>query len=158
MSTPTSHSACPVCATPRPADRAGNEPWCCSIACYRSFHHIPQTDSPSCHDAVTITCSVCQHPFAPVGRQKFCSDACRAAAYRRRRDTQRPALTVPTARPRRPITVYECDRCGGRAVGEQRCPDCATFMRKIGYGGECPNCAEPIAITELLAQEVITTD
>ena len=103
-----------------------------------------------------MTCSVCQHRFTPVGRQKFCSDACRAAAYRRRRDANRPALTVPKAQPRRPITVYECDGCGNRALGEQRCPDCSTFMRKIGLGGECPSCGDAVAVTELLAQEVTT--
>jgi predicted nucleic acid-binding Zn ribbon protein len=113
---------------------------------------------PSCHDAVTMTCPVCQNPFTPIGRQKFCSDACRAAAYRRRRDAARPALTVPKAQPRRPITVYECDTCGGRAIGEQRCPDCATFMRKIGLGGECPHCTEPVAVTELLTPEVTIAD
>ena len=28
-------------------------------------------------------------------------------------------------------------------------------MRKIGLGGECPSCDEPVAVTELLSQEVI---
>ena len=97
-------------------------------------------------------------PFTPLGRQKYCSDACRSAAYRRRRDTHRPAITVPKPRPRKPITVYECDTCGHRALGEQRCPDCATFMRKIGLGGECPHCDEPVAVTELLDQEVTITN
>ena len=112
-------------------------------------------EPPSCHDAITTACPVCQHRFTPTGRQKYCSDACRAAAYRRRRDAHRPKLTVPTAQPRRPITVYECDHCGARAVGGQRCPDCATLMRKIGLGGECPCCGEPVAVTQLLNQEVI---
>ncbi len=154
----TTLTACPVCGTPRPADRMGNEPWCCSLACYHTFHGIPQPAAPSCHDAVTMTCPVCQHAFRPVGRQKFCSDACRAAAYRRRRDATRPALTVPKTQPRRPITVYECDGCGARALGEQRCEPCCTFMRKVGLGGECPCCGEAIAATELLAQEVIAPD
>ncbi len=112
---------------------------------------------PSCHDAVTITCPVCQHAFVPAGRRKFCSDACRAAAYRRRRDTQQAPVVVPRTRPRRPITVYECDNCDARALGEQRCTDCATFMRKIGIGGHCPQCSEPIAVNELLGEEVIAT-
>ncbi|MDQ3456258.1 MAG: hypothetical protein M3513_12540 [Actinomycetota bacterium] len=47
--------------------------------------------------------------------------------------------------------------CGARALGEQRCPDCATFMHKIGIGGHCPSCSEPIAVNELLEQEVIAT-
>jgi hypothetical protein len=118
---------------------------------------IDQPTSPSCHDSVTITCPLCQRSFSPVGRQRYCSDACRAAAYRRRRDAGRPVVTVPKTQPRRPITVYECDSCGSRALGEQRCPDCSTFMRKIGLGGECPCCGEPISITDLLSQEVIAT-
>jgi DNA polymerase II large subunit len=43
-------------------------------------------------------------------------------------------------------------------VGQQRCADCSTFMRKIGLGGECPCCGEVVAVTDLLAQEVIATD
>ncbi len=114
--------------------------------------------STSSHDTVT-NCPVCQHPFTPVGRQKYCSDACRAAAYRRRRHAAQPAvpITIPTARPRRPITVYECDTCGARSLGEQRCADCATFMRKIGIGGNCPNCDEPVAVAELVSEEVIAS-
>jgi hypothetical protein len=118
---------------------------------------IPDPESPSCHDAVTTTCPVCQQTFTPTGRQKFCSDKCRAAAYRRRRDTARAAVTVPKSRPRRPITVYECDGCGARALGQQRCDTCSTFMRKIGVGGECPHCGEPLATNEL-APGVIDAD
>lgn len=103
-----------------------------------------------------MTCPVCQHAFVPVGRQKFCSDACRAAAYRRR-DAGTAPVTVPKAQPRRPITVYECDSCGVRAVGEQRCEPCATFMRRVGIGGCCPACDEPIGVGELLGEEVVAT-
>lgn len=95
-------------------------------------------------------CPVCEHPFTPTGRRRFCSDACRAAAYRRRRNADRPPLVVPAAQPRRPITVYECGTCGARALGQQRCDDCGTFMTRIGYGGHCPNCDDPVAINELL--------
>ena len=40
--------ACPVCATPTPTDRIIEEPWCCSIACYRRFHRLdePQARPP----------------------------------------------------------------------------------------------------------------
>ena len=112
-----------------------------------------QPGSPSCHDTVTITtttpCPVCQHPFTPVGRQTYCGDACRAAAYRRRRHTPRAPITIPKTQPRRPITVYQCDTCAIRTLGTQRCNDCGTFMRRIGIGGPCPSCDEPIAINEL---------
>lgn len=153
----TAMRACPVCATPTPPERISNEPWCCSLACYRHFHGLKEPESPLRHDAVTMTCPVCQHTFVPNGRQKFCSDACRAAAYRRRRDAGHPPVVVPAARPRRPITIYECDGCGARALGQQRCDQCSTFMRRIGIGGTCPSCDEPIAITQLLDQEVMTS-
>jgi hypothetical protein len=44
---------CPVCATPTPANRISDQPWCCSIACYRAFWGIEQPAPPSCHDPVT---------------------------------------------------------------------------------------------------------
>ncbi len=113
-----------------------------------------RSKSPSCHDGVTTPCPVCQRRFVLIGRRRFCSDACRALAYRRRRDASRTSLVVPVARPRRPITVYECDGCGGRAVGDQRCEQCGTFMRRVGIGGCCPSCDEPIAVAELVSQEV----
>ncbi|MGH9286161.1 MAG: hypothetical protein ACRD0M_10905, partial [Acidimicrobiales bacterium] len=69
----------------------------------------------------------------------------------------RPPIVVPPAQPRRPITVYECDGCGARAVGEQRCADCSTFMRRIGIGGSCPHCDEAVAVSELLGEEVIAS-
>lgn len=112
---------------------------------------------PSRHDAVTMDCPVCKQTFTPSGRRRYCSDACRAAAYRRRRDEPGPVVTVPRARPRKPITVYECDACGLRSLGEQRCPECSTFMRKLGIGGECPHCDEPVAVIELVGEEVSVT-
>ena len=93
------------------------------------------------HDA----CPVSQR--SSPNRRQVLLDACRATS-------RRPS---PKSQPRRPITVYECDGCGNRALGEQRCPDCSTFMRKIGIGGECPCCDEPISVTELVSQEVIAT-
>jgi len=153
----TALGACPVCATPTPPERISNEPWCCSLACYRRFDGLEEPKSPLRHDAVTMTCPICQQTFVPTGRQKFCTDACRAAAYRRRRDTRPASLVVPKPQPRRPITVYECDSCGARSLGEQRCADCATFTRKIGIGGNCPHCDEPVAVAELVGQEVIAS-
>ena len=95
-------------------------------------------DAPLRHDNVTMICPVCQRPFTPVGRQRYCGDPCRAAAYRRRQDARPAPVVVPNSQPRKPITVYECDGCGVRALGEQRCEECQTFMRRIGIGGSCP--------------------
>ena len=66
----------------------------------------------------------------------------------------RPLPVIPSATPRMPLTVYECDACGARAVGEQRCAECATFMRRVGLGGTCPHCDEPVAVSELVGLEV----
>jgi predicted amidophosphoribosyltransferase len=65
---------------------------------------------------------------------------------------------VPRSKPRRPITVYECDSCGGRALGEQRCEECGAFMRRVGIGGCCPECDAPLAVSELLGEEVPMAD
>jgi hypothetical protein len=113
-----------------------------------------ESESPSCHDGVTMACPVCHRRFVPSGRRRFCSDACRSSAYRRRRDASRPGLLVPAGRPKRPITIYECDNCGSRALGEQRCEQCGTFMRRVGIGGCCPSCDEPVAVAELVGEEV----
>lgn len=114
---------------------------------------VASAQTPSCHDSVTMTCPLCQSSFTPFGRQRYCSDACRAAAYRRRRDADRAPVVVPNSQPRKPITIYQCDGCGARALGEQRCEDCQTFMHRVGIGGSCPHCDEPVSIEELLGQD-----
>ena len=113
----------------------------------------PQRPAPSRDDAGTITCPVCQHPFTPAGRQRYCGDRCRKTAFRRRHQDPPAAVTVPSARTRRDHTVYQCPDCGQRLLGEQRCPDCATFACRVGPGGPCPHCSEPVAIADL-TQEV----
>jgi hypothetical protein len=57
---------------------------------------------------------------------------------------------VPAKGKRREMTVYECDTCGGRVLGTQRCEECRTFMRAVGIGGSCPHCDEPVAISDLV--------
>jgi hypothetical protein len=47
--------------------------------------------------------------------------------------------------------VYECPDCGERQAGTRRCPDCNLFMRRVGPGGSCPHCDEPVLVTDLLA-------
>lgn len=105
--------------------------------------------SPPRHDSVTMPCPACGQPFVPSGRRQWCSGACRAAGYRRRKQAAAPALILPAPAPRRPRTIYECDSCSSRTLGQQRCPDCGTFGRAVGIGGNCPHCDEPVAIIEL---------
>ena len=103
---------------------------------------------------ITMARPVCGDPFIRAGRRRSCSDACRAAAYRRRRAAARPVVAVPDGASRAPLTVYECDDCGSRAVGEQRCADCSSFRRRVGIGGACPHCDEAITVAELTGLEV----
>lgn len=111
--------------------------------------------SPSSNDGVTMAgalCATCGRAFRPSGRRRFCSDACRQAAWRHRH--AEPAPSPPAAakpRSRRSATVYECPSCGTRYLGEQRCPDCRCFCRSVGPGGRCPHCDEPVAISDLRA-------
>jgi predicted nucleic acid-binding Zn ribbon protein len=105
---------------------------------------------PSRNDGVTMrTCPVCGGGFAPAGRRRWCSDACRQAAHRRRHQPQAPVEPLPPPRPRRPSTLYACPTCDQRYLGEQRCPDCNIFCQRVGYGGHCPCCDEPVAHDEL---------
>lgn len=44
--------------------------------------------------------------------------------------------------------IYECSDCGERST-DRRCPDCNLFSRRLGDGGNCPNCDEPVLVQEL---------
>jgi hypothetical protein len=106
--------------------------------------------SPLRNVGVTIRCPVCGRPFVARGRQRVCSPACRQAAWRRRH----PAPLPPTpSRSPRPATLYECPACGTRYLGEQRCPDCRQFCSRVGPGGRCPHCDEPVAVADLLPSD-----
>lgn len=146
--------ACPICGAPRPANRTSDGPWCCSIACYRAFHGAGGPDSPSGEDGITVTCPACQRPFSPVGHQRFCCEACRVAVYRRCQEATAVPVVAPRRERRQPLTVYACDGCGVRGLCDQRCDECRKPMRRVGLGGSCPCCSEPIAVEELLGQEV----
>jgi hypothetical protein len=105
---------------------------------------------PSRNVCVTASCGACGRQL-PAGRaRRWCSDACRQAAFRRRHRSQPATAELPAGADRKPATVYECPQCGGRLLGEQRCEECSTFMRRLGFGGLCPGCDEPLTIDELL--------
>ena len=117
-------------------------------------------DAPSRNDDLVlserrIACPICGHGFHPSGRRRFCSDACRQAAWRARQ----PVAPVAPSPPRspRPATVYECPSCEARYLGHQRCPDCQLFCRRIGPGGACPHCDEPVALVDLYSDSTTTT-
>ncbi len=102
--------------------------------------------SPLRDDSVTIACVRCGQRFVPSGRRRFCSPACRQALWRQRHPRLQPSM--PTRAPQ-PMTVYECPSCASRFLGEQRCIDCGVFCRRVGPGGPCPHCDEPVALADL---------
>lgn len=97
-------------------------------------------------------CPVCGTGFTRSRRQRYCSPACRQAAWRARhqREPAMPGPNVAPIRRRREITVYACTDCEQRYYGEQWCPDCQRPCRRIDIGGLCPHCEEPVTITDLL--------
>lgn len=105
-------------------------------------------------------CPVCQAPLTSA-RARYCSDACKQRAYRRRQTGDAIVdLTALTAdlRSRRALvvrTVYECPSCETRLLGQQRCPDCHVFCRRLGLGGPCPHCDDPVTLAELLGLEEV---
>ncbi|CAN5812621.1 hypothetical protein BH24ACT5_BH24ACT5_27070 [soil metagenome] len=114
--------------------------------------------TPWRHDDATMTCPCCGEPFSPSGRRRYCSDACRAAAWRHRHLDAPTPLIVPAGRSRREVTVYECPACDARLVDEQRCSDCGVFARRVGLGGWCPHCDEAVTVTELVGDGVIADE
>ncbi len=95
-------------------------------------------------------CPVCGTPFTRAGRRRYCTGACRQAAWRRRAGNPPPGPAVPPARPRRQGTIYQCDDCETRYHSSQWCPDCNRPCRRLGPGGHCP-CGELLTIDELLS-------
>ena len=130
-------------ATPRPPDapirhgsRYGSEPPAGAVPC----------------------CLVCTASLPPR-RARYCSVACKQRAYRLRQvdvsATDADLLATGLERLGELVahTIYECLDCGDRFVGERQCPDCHRFCRKLGLGGCCPDCQQPVLLAELLAIE-----
>ena len=96
-----------------------------------------------------LACPVCGQPL-PAGRsRRFCSPACRQAAYRRRHQTAALVAPPPPRRSRLEGTLYLCPDCEARYLAEHWCPDCSRPCRRIGAGGPCPCCLEMITVEEL---------
>ena len=45
--------------------------------------------------------------------------------------------------------LYSDPELASRIATERRCPDCNLFTRRIGPGGSCPHCDEPVAQADL---------
>jgi hypothetical protein len=127
--------------------------------------------NPPCDDDITTTsppttspptspprplCPICWTPFTRVRRQRYCSDNCRKTAWARRHAAT-TAITEPAPPPRRrrDVTVYACPSCDQRYHAQQWCPSCNQPCTRIGLGGPCPHCDEPVAVAELLDEHPI---
>lgn len=110
----------------------------------------PEAAVPWGNGNVTVSCLVCVEPLPP-GRKsrRYCSDACRQAAWRRRHEDSREPPALQPREPRRPVSVYICPKCETRYLGEQYCPDCHDFCEGAGVGGYCPCCDQPVGYREL---------
>jgi hypothetical protein len=106
-------------------------------------------DSPWRYVGVTAACGMCGRPLTSVG-DKWCSGACRQRAYRRRKQRPSSPLVLPAAPLATDHIIYQCPSCEERYLGLQRCPECQLFCRRIGPGGSCPHCDEPVACLDLL--------
>jgi hypothetical protein len=116
----------------------------------RGHHHAR---SSSATQPGQPLCPVCWTPFTPVGRQRYCTDACRKTAWTRRQ----AAITRPSVKPpvRQAIrghdaTIYACPSCQTRYHREQWCHHCRQPCTRVGLGGLCPHCDAPVAVTDLL--------
>jgi hypothetical protein len=98
------------------------------------------------------TCPVCATTFTPVRRQRYCTPACKQAAWRTRHPNPAPQPSIPaTVRStRRDHTVYQCQHCDNRYLGRQWCHDCNKPCTRLDTGGSCPHCDEPVTITDLI--------
>jgi hypothetical protein len=115
----------------------------------------PRNDVVTTSPATGALCPVCGNPFARVRRQRYCTPACRQAAFRNRSTGPLTVIahTEAALRPRRrDVTVYTCPDCEARHLGEQWCHDCNRPCTKDGIGGTCPHCEEPVTVDDLLAQ------
>ena len=98
------------------------------------------------YDMGIVVCAWCATPITASGRRRFHSDSCRQAAYRAR---HRFKAVMSDLQARRVEIVYECPRCESRYLGIRRCPECNIFCARVGAGGACPHCDEPVAHSDL---------
>ena len=119
----------------------------------------PTGKSPWSDDSATIgnsaaqrACPVCASRFVRSGRRIYCSVSCKHVAYRRRHQELASGAVVGLGKSRRSASVYQCPSCGMRELGIQRCGDCGLFMARVGIGGLCPHCDEPLAVAELMGE------
>jgi hypothetical protein len=109
---------------------------------------------PSHTPSATSMCLVCGTALS-TRQQRYCT----RTRHQHAAPLDLPHLRAELQRQRRLLehSVYECPTCETRALGEQRCAECNTFTRRIGLGGNCPECDAVILLTDLLEATLIST-
>ncbi len=100
--------------------------------------------------SATPNCLNCQTALLSGRPRSYCSDACRITAWKRRMRATQSTNDIPKGRPIKAATIYECPQCEVRYLGNQYCSDCGSFCYKVGGGGYCPHCDEPVAFVDLV--------
>ena len=95
----------------------------------------PQPQPPSCHDTVTTNCPVCGRKFTPLGRQAYCSGACRAAAYRRRRDGAGRPSSCPPPSPAGPSPSTNATAAAPETLGPNTAATATPSCAALASGG-----------------------
>ena len=110
-------------------------------------------------------CLICDTVI--LTRAKYCSSSCRKLDRQRRKQltpsTSRapePSLAAPrlvSPDPNAPIplewqAVNECHECQRRFLGP-RCPACLLPGNRLGLGGPCPHCQQPLLLTDLASND-----
>jgi len=125
---------------------------------------MPEPQTPSCDDNTTtstpvndpaahpeqLLCPICWTPFTRTRRQRYCTDACRKTAWTRRHANTPTETLLPQVVRRRDTTIYACPSCETRYHAQQWCHDCNQPCTRVGLGGLCPHCDEPVALADLL--------
>ena len=103
---------------------------------------MPESPSRDDNETTTTRCPICNTGFTPVRRQRYCTNACRQIAYRRRHHRADPVEQLPSDR-RRDMTVYTCDDCEQRYLGQQWCPDCNRPAAGSAQAAPVPTATNP---------------
>ncbi len=114
-----------------------------------------ETTSPP----AAAACPVCNTAFTRVRRQRYCTPACRQAAWRARGTASELEASRP-AEPRRgpwQVGVYACPECEAHYLAQQWCEDCNRPCLRVGYGGSCPSCNEPLPLTNCSPPTTMTS-
>lgn len=70
-------------------------------------------------------------------------------AHRLRHARPNPPAQPPDPLPPAWPQVYVCPECQQRYLDARRCGECNRFCRRLGPGGLCPACDEPVLLAEL---------